>query len=43
MYQKSMGRNQYHSVVPRELADVVARPFSMILEKSWQTAKIPSD
>lgn len=38
-----MGRNQLHSVVLGELADVVARSFSMILEKSWHSGKIPSD
>lgn len=41
--QQSMGCNQLHSLVLGELADVVARPFSMILEKSWHSGKIPSD
>ncbi|KFW05647.1 RNA-directed DNA polymerase from mobile element jockey, partial [Fulmarus glacialis] len=40
---ESMGADGMHSQVLRELADVFARPLSIIFDCSWRLGEVPKD
>ncbi|GAB0178126.1 mitochondrial enolase superfamily member 1 [Grus japonensis] len=38
-----MGPDGMYPQVPRDLADVTAKPLSIIFERSWRTGEVPED
>jgi len=39
---KSMGPNEMNPRVPRQLVGEVAKPLSILCEKSWQSGEVPT-
>ncbi|KAJ7400179.1 RNA-directed DNA polymerase from mobile element jockey [Pitangus sulphuratus] len=40
---KSMRSYEIHPRILKELADVIAKPVSMIFEQSWESREVPAD
>ncbi|KFP84865.1 Putative 115 kDa protein in type-1 retrotransposable element R1DM, partial [Apaloderma vittatum] len=40
---KSMGPDEIHPRVLKELAAEVARPLAIVFERSWQSGEVPTD
>ncbi|KFO58549.1 RNA-directed DNA polymerase from mobile element jockey, partial [Corvus brachyrhynchos] len=40
---KSMGPDEIHARVMRELADELAKPLCIIYQQSWLTGEVPAD
>ncbi|KAJ7411111.1 RNA-directed DNA polymerase from mobile element jockey-like protein [Willisornis vidua] len=38
-----MGSDEIHPKIPKELADVITKPLSMISELSWESREVPAD
>lgn len=40
---ESMGSDEMHLWVVRELVDEVTKPLSIVFDKSWQSGEVPTD